>query len=302
MHRLLLSASLLMPCLLLAQADIGRVLPPGHPLRVLAIGDYGSGSPHQLAVAQAIARRHRELPFDFGITMGDNFYRCGVHSVNDAKWKYRYENLYSPLGIKIYAALGNHDYGHPPVICPANFGSPDAEVAYTNHSATWTMPARYYTFDAGPARFFALDTEGWSKKQFEWLREALDRSQNEAGIRWRIVYGHHPAYTSGFHFNERRIGVLREQLIPLFEKYHVDLFVAGHDHDMEHLRKDGVNYLICGASGAELRQTRRTQLESLFHATTYGFLDLTIDQQGIIFRFYDTELHSMESPEPIIRK
>src|SRR5262249_40205306 len=142
----------------------------------------------------------------------------------------------------------------------------------------------------------------WSLKQFEWLRNTLADSQNEAGVKWRIVYGHHPMYTSGFHLNERRIGALRTQLTPVFEKYRVDLFVAGHDHDMEHLRKDGIHYFISGAGGAELRKVRHTQPESIFYATTYGFLDLTIDGQRITVRFYDTELHSMEDPEPVLRK
>jgi hypothetical protein len=287
---------------LLAQADLGRVLPAGRPLHVVAIGDYGSGNSHQAAVARAIERRHMQIPFDLGVTMGDNFYLCGVHSVDDAKWKSRFEDLYSPLGIKIYASLGNHDYGHPPILCPGNSGSPDAEVARTQHSETWRMPARYYTFAAGPVRFFALDNEGWSEKQFEWLKKVLANSQGEEGVKWRIVYGHHPMYTSGAHSNERRIGELREQLEPVFQANHVDLYLAGHDHDMEHLRKDGIEYVICGASGAELRKVQHTQPESLFHATTYGFVDFVIDEQRLAAVFYDAELHSLEDPALTVRK
>jgi hypothetical protein len=75
-------------------------------------------------------------------------------------WTARWEELYTPLGIPFYASLGNHHYGHPPVICPAGKGSPDAEVAYSEHSKSWRLPSRYYTFVAGAARFFAIDTEG----------------------------------------------------------------------------------------------------------------------------------------------
>jgi tartrate-resistant acid phosphatase type 5 len=302
MNKVLLAASLLLPALAPAQTDLGHVLPSERALHVLAIGDYGSGSPHQAAVARAIRSRHEEAPFDLGVTVGDNFYRCGVHSVKDENWKRRFEDLYSVLHIQIYASLGNHDYGHPPVVCPARAGSPDAEVAYTTHSDTWRMPARYYTFAAGAARFFAIDTEGWSEKQFEWLRKVLADSQNEPGVKWRIVYGHHPMYTSGAHENERRIGELRELLTPVFKENHVDLYLAGHDHDMEHLRKDGIEYVVCGASGAELRKPGHTQPESIFHATTYGFTEFTIDDQHLAFRFYDTDLHSLEDPEPVVRK
>jgi tartrate-resistant acid phosphatase type 5 len=302
MRKLLLGVFLLLPALAPAQNDLRRVLPAGRPLHVVAFGDYGSGNPHQAAVARAIRSRHEQAPFDLGVTMGDNFYRCGVRSVTDENWQRRFEDFYSPLGIRIYASLGNHDYGHPAVVCPAHAASPDAEVAYTTKSDTWRMPARYYTFVAGPVRFFAIDTEGWSTKQFEWLRKALADSRNETDVKWRIVYGHHPIYTSGAHDGERRIGELRELLTPVFKENHVDVYLAGHDHDMEHLRKDGVEYLICGASGAELRKTGRLQPESIFHATTYGFAEFTIDETSLAFRFYDTDLHSLEDPEPVIRR
>jgi tartrate-resistant acid phosphatase type 5 len=300
MNKLFLAA--LLPALALAQTDLARVVATGPPIHVLALGDYGSGSPNQFAVARAIRARHERSPFNLGVTMGDNFYRCGVHSVNDENWKRRFEDLYSMLHMQIFASLGNHDYGHPPVICPARGGSPDAEVAYTTHSDTWRMPARYYTFVAGPARFFAIDTEGWSEKQFEWLSKVLADSQQEADVKWRIVYGHHPMYTSGVHLNQRRIAVLREQLAPVFAQNHVDVYLAGHDHDMEHLRTGGVEYVICGAGGAELRAPRHAQPESIFRATTYGFVEFNIDEKSLGFRFLDTELRSLEDPEPVLRK
>ena len=279
-----------------AQTNLGRVLPAGRALHVVAFGDYGSGSSHQHDVARAIAQRHAQARFDFGITMGDNFYRCGVRSVDDPLWKTRWEDLYTPLGILFYAALGNHDYGHPPIICPLQQASAASEIARTGHSPSWRMAARYYTFAAGPARFFALDTEGWSSQQLEWIGSALAASQNEPGIQWRIVYGHHPIQTSGVHLNQRRIGELRRELIPLFKQQHVDLYVAGHDHDMEHLRSDGMEFLICGASGAELRKVRHKQPASVFTDSVYGFLDLSIDDRTIAAEFLDTSLKSLENP------
>ena len=43
------------------------------------------------------------------------------------------------------------------------------------------MLARYYTFAAGPARFFAIDTEGWSAAQLEWIKAALAACAERAG-------------------------------------------------------------------------------------------------------------------------
>ena len=135
-----LFAILLFRIPLLAQLDAGRVIPADHPIRVVAFGDYGTGDEHQKAIASAIAKRNATDRFDMGITMGDNFYLCGVRSVKDSKWKHRWEEMYTPLGFPFYASLGNHDYGNPPIICPAQRGSPDSEVAYTAHSQSWKMP------------------------------------------------------------------------------------------------------------------------------------------------------------------
>ena len=284
-----------------AQQDLGRVF-PNVPVHFVAFGDFGSGDQNQIAVAKAMAARHAQEPFDFGLTLGDNFYRCGVRSVQDSKWKSRWEDLYTPLGIPFYATLGNHDYGHPWIICPFYRGSPDAEVERTKFSQSWKMPARYYTFLAGPARFFAIDTEGWSETQSAWLKKTLFETRNELGVQWRIVYGHHPMYTSGTHLNQRRIGALRRELAGLFQETDVDLYIAGHDHDMEHLRTGGVEYLIAGGGGAKSRSIRRAEAESLFRASEYGFLDLTIGGGVLTARFLDTGLVSLEQPEMLVYK
>src|SRR5262245_17500481 len=129
-----------------AQTDLGRVLPAGQKIHLVAFGDYGSGSSHQKDVAEAILKRNAQEKFDLGITMGDNFYRCGVKNIDDPLWKTRWEDMYTPIGIPFYASLGNHDYGHPPIICPLQQASAASEVLRTGHSPSWHMPARFYTF------------------------------------------------------------------------------------------------------------------------------------------------------------
>lgn len=285
---------LILPLPLFAQADLGRVLPADMPLHVLAFGDFGSGNSHQQKTAQAMQERNRESSFNLGITLGDNFYRCGVRNTHDKKWRTRWEDLYTPLGIPIYASLGNHDYGHPPAICPTFRGSPDAEVAYTKLSQSWRMPARYYTYAAGPVRFIAIDTEGWSEAQLTWLEQVLRDSAKDPSIRWRIVYGHHPIYSSGHHANERRIGALRRAFVPLFRKYHVDLYIAGHDHGLERLEYQGTDLLISGGGGAHLRGLTHPKQESKFAAVKNGFVELNIDQNRLNAQFFDADAQPLE--------
>jgi tartrate-resistant acid phosphatase type 5 len=287
---------LAVPAVLFAQKDLGRITPAGQPLRVVALGDFGDGSRAQIEVARAMARRHAESPFDLGVTVGDNFYECGVRSVEDPKWKARWEDLYTPLGILFYAALGNHDYGHPSALCPGAGASPRAEIERSEHSKSWRMPALYYTFAAGSARFFAIDTEGWTAAQLEWLTLQLAAHANEPGVSWRIVYGHHPIYTSGEHINERRIGQLRQELLPLLKQAKVDVYLTGHDHDIEHLRADGIDLVICGGGGAHLRSMGRRVPQSVFAVTAHGFAELAFDEHELTLRLLDANLKTLENP------
>ena len=98
--------------------------------------------PEQKAVASTIAAYHASQRFDLAVTLGDNFYSVGMESPSDPRWRTWFEDLYAPLGITFFPALGNHDWGHP--------DSPAAEVLYSGKTATWRMPAAYYTFTAGP--------------------------------------------------------------------------------------------------------------------------------------------------------
>lgn len=288
-----------LPAALWAQRDVGRVAPPG-PLHLVAFGDFGTGKPSQREVAEAIARRNAEAPFGLGITMGDNFYQCGVRGVRDRKWGERWESMYSELGIRFYASLGNHDYGHPPIICLFHPARVQAEIDYTQLSDSWRMPARYYTYTAGPARFIAIDTEGWSEKQLAWIKQTLAEDAGEPGIAWTIVYGHHPMFTSGVHLNERRIGALRRELFPVLKAAGVDLYMAGHDHDLERLEEGSMDFLICGGGGAKLRGIHDRVPGSVFSGSEHAFLDLVITGHMLTAQFYDADLKPLETA-PLLR-
>ena len=101
--------------------------PLDQPIRVLAFGDFGNGSIEQKEVASAMQRFHQTQPFDFAITLGDNFYSVGMESPTDPRWKTWWNELYDPLGIKFYVSLGNHDWG--------SADSPAAEVLYTTQQS-----------------------------------------------------------------------------------------------------------------------------------------------------------------------
>jgi acid phosphatase len=200
-------------------------------LRFISVADTGTGAEGQYAVAEAMAQYHRENPFNVAVLAGDNIYNNGeIEKINAV-----FERPYQPLlqqGVKFYACLGNHD------IRTAN-GDPQVKYAGFN------MQGRYYTFRREPVQFFALDTNhnaDW-KNQLVWLEKELSQSTAP----WKVVFGHHPIYSSGVY------GVSQsfiQTLTPLFQKYGVQLYINGHEHNYERTQSiNGTTYLICGAGG-----------------------------------------------------
>jgi len=247
------------------------------PIRVLAFGDFGTGSAQQKQVAAAMLQYHRKEPFDFAITLGDNFYNDGMESPNDPRWETWWDELYNPLGIKVYATLGNHDWGYS--------NSPAAEILYSQKSPSWRMPAAYYTFTAGPVQFFALDTNEMSEAQLLWLRDELDSSR----ATWKVVYGHHPIYSAGAHEDNPK---MIKRLLPVL-KGRADVFIAGHDHDLQHLKPEGgVHFFVSGGGGASLRQPRPGP-RSLFAKGVHGFAVMEADARQLKVTFVDVNLNKL---------
>jgi tartrate-resistant acid phosphatase type 5 len=244
--------------------------PAGWPVRILAFGDFGDGSASQKQVAASMLSYHTRQRFDFAITLGDNFYSTGMASPEDERWKTWWSDLYDPLRIPFYATLGNHDWGQP--------NSPAAEIVFSQRSPSWRMPATYYTFTAGDAQFFALDTDVISEKQLLWLKDALHASK----ARWKIVYGHHPIYSEGAHEdNNTKI----EQLLPLLrDRAHI--YLAGHDHDMQHLKPEGQLHFFVAGSGGKLRPIQPGP-RSLFAKSANGFAVLEVQRESVSVAFVD---------------
>ncbi len=246
-------------------------------VRVLAFGDFGTGSAGQKQTAAAMLGYHRKTAFDFAITLGDNFYGAGMESTVDPRWKTWWDELYDPLGIKFFATLGNHDWGLA--------DSPAAEILYGRQSPSWRMPAPYYTFTAGPVQFFALDTNEVSEAQLLWLKDELAKSQ----ATWKIVYGHHPIYSDGAHGDGQS---LIKRLLPVL-KGRADVYLTGHEHDLQHLKaEDGVHFFISGGAGAGLREPKPGP-RSLFAKAVHGFCVIDADAKEMKFTFVDTSLNRL---------
>jgi len=254
--------------------------PAGPRLRIVAIGDSGTGASIQNQVTQALVATHKKQPFDFGITLGDNYQDDGSYGPKDPRWAKYWEHHYPQLGIPFYASLGNHDWNNP--------AGPVAELLYQN--SAWKLPALYYTYTAGPVQFFVLNTVLLSERQRLWLERELKAST----ARWKVVYGHYQIYSALRGDNAPLI----QDILPLLEAHGVDVYLCGHEHLFQHLKPAGrVHLFVNGAAGAGARKAEKPNYPNVqFMAESrQGFTVLEATMETLKFQFIDetgTEFYS----------
>ncbi len=202
------------------------------------VGDWGTSNRAERVVADAIGAWCKHAPCDAGAFLGDNFYPDGVASVDDPLWASAWLAMYDPLGIVFHPALGNHDH----------LGNTAAQVEYSALSTRWAMPDTTYVWHGGVVDFFVIDTDVFDMAQARWLDGELSAS-NAA---WKVVYGHHPVYSNGYHGNNT---ALKRMLLPVLVNRGAQLYLAGHDHDKQVLKtEEAVGWIVVG-TGADVRPT-----------------------------------------------
>ncbi|MEB3343175.1 metallophosphoesterase [Okeania sp.] len=233
--------------------------------RFVSVADTGTGKMPQYSVARAMKHYHSKFPFGFVVLAGDNIYPNGeIEKINDVfekPYEYLLENK-----VKFYACLGNHDVR-------TDNGEP--QVKYPN----FNMAGRYYTFEYQPIQFFALDTnakkEDW-EVQLNWLEKELSNSKAP----WKIVFAHHPIYSSGKYGSSQK---LISTLTPLFKKHKVQLYINGHEHNYERTRPiNGTTYLISGA-GAKQRPVGRSEWTE-YSTENFSFAAFDVYEDRLIVR------------------
>lgn len=272
-------------------------------LQFIVMGDWGrNGDDHQKQVAEQMGKTAVEIKSQFTISTGDNFYPSGVISEFDPLFRYSFEDIYTAFSLQWdwYPVLGNHDYKT----------NPDAEVAYSKISRRWKMPARYYAkkffingdtsqvvliafIDTNPLipEFYSNAEYGPNVKtqdstaQKIWLEKVL--SDPSKSIKWKIVVGHHPMYSGGGRTDTYDTKAIRNSLKPMFDKYGVDIYLAGHEHSLQHLKSadSKIQHFISGA--ASEKTPVHMIPESKMVASEYGFMIFSVSADEVLVQTID---------------
>lgn len=262
---------------------------PGEPqVNLLALGDWGGQTSARQRVADSMAQyaRDRGHPFNAALLVGDNFYKP-LTGVDDPQWKQLFEEGFNAqdLNFPFYAILGNHDY------------TDDSEIHQLQYpqlhpDSRWKMPARWYRLDLPADKplvtLFMLDSNrhDLSPEDFAtqrlWLETELAKPRHTA---WTVVCAHHPLFSSGKHASNPR---LEQQWGDLLRLHKVDLYIAGHDHHMEHLTRPDypTHFIITGGGGKSTREIAH-DANSTFAGETYGFTHLRFSEHSADILFLD---------------
>ena len=262
----------------------------GSGLTFLVVGDWGTGSRDQRKVAVQMGKAAEAIGARLVISTADNFYPSGVKSVEDPQWKTSFEEVYTApaLSIPWYVVLGNHD----------RKGNLNAQVNYSKLSSRWHMPANYYKHtemlaDGSLVDFFHLDTDPIQDRYSSWLPRFfedkqlvwLERQLAASKAAWKIVIGHHPVFSGGSHENTEALIVL---LMPLLERYGVQVYMNGHNHNLEHVVVGNVHYLTSGA-GSKPRAAKAIEGTRFVMGDRLGFMTAHLTPTAMDIEFLDDQ-------------
>lgn len=250
----------------------------------------------QKPIAELMGVMAEEVGPEFVVAAGDVHHYEGVRSVNDPLWMTNFELIYAhpELMIDWFPILGNHEYR----------GNTQAVIDYTQVSRRWTMPARYYTRafedDGITLRIVCVDTPPMMDKyrndsltypdarhqdlsrQLAWIDSVLTTAKED----WVIVIGHHPIYAETPKDDSERRD-MQTRLDPILRKHHVDMYLCGHIHNFQHIRRpeSDIDYIV-NSSASLSRKVKPTE-GTVFCNPEPGFSIVSADKRELTLRMID---------------
>lgn len=225
--------------------------------------------------------------FDFIVSVGDV-----VQRGHSADWNTEFFNpLASVIKYKpIYAAIGNHEL--------------NARYFYDYYSTPDSSHENYFSFsyencffifidnpiNAYPDKKFYTDISPGSP-QYSWLVSQL-ASESARTSDWLFVCGHVPCYNAA---HPEPYPNTMKHLAPLFEKYGVDIYFAGHIHNYQRGFVNGVTYIISGGGGGKLSEQKINTNDII--AVMYRkhhYCKIDVFGKKLSFTMYDIENQALD--------
>ena len=201
---------------------------------------------------------------------------------------------------KMKIAIGNHDI--------------EFSNVYKQIVDYHQLESPYYSHDFQNIHFISMSTEHpfeKGSKQYEFIKNDLEKTSKDPNIDWIIVHQHKPLYST--HVNREEAKQLRDTFLPLFEEYSVDLVIYGHNQYYErtypilynieiedtideeaipqpiitdsstssYQNIKGIIFLTVGTAGDELSSPKATpDYLVIQNDDEYGFLNLKLENNG----------------------
>jgi Calcineurin-like phosphoesterase len=208
-------------------------------------------------------------------------------------------DMSKPIHDKLKIAIGNHD---------AEFANIYKQIVDYHQ-----MKSPYYSHDLKNVHFISMSTEHpyeKGSKQYEFIKNDLEKTSNNPEIDWIVVHQHKPLYSTKQ--DKQEAEQLRDIYEQLFQKSDVDLVISSHnqyyertypilynedyekstnkkaqpqpiitDHSQsEYPPTDGIVFLTVGTAGDELDPVKEIHDFYVVQASKFGFLNIEIENKG----------------------
>lgn len=227
---------------------------PSGDFTFLVTADSEDGSEKKYRLSRLMEQNQADLVFHCGDLMYD-YFRLGSED-------YRTLSVYGRQmrSVPFYFSMGNHD------INPTYLDQPFLQTFYLPTNPV-TGTQHFYSFDHGDAHFAVLflptleDFRGLEpyqltngSPQYCWLTNDLAASTKP----WKFLFMHIPFASSGYHSDDdnNNNGIpdrleVQAWLLPVAQRYGVQIVFSGHEHDYERSNPmGGVYHIVVGGGGS----------------------------------------------------
>ena len=270
-----------------------QTLKPSGDFTFLVTGDSEDGSVRKYQLVRLIEQSQADLVL-----------HCGDHMYYDfqlGREDYRTLSVYGQKmrSVPFYFCMGNHD------INLTSFDQPFLQTfCLPTNPATGT--SHFYAFDHGEAHFAVLFlpwladvpelrpyqfTNG--SPQYRWLTNDLAMSTKP----WKFLFMHIPFASSGHHSldDDNNNGIpdkleLQQMLLPIAQRYGVQIVFSGHEHDYERSNPMGGVYHIVIGGGGSLQPNdyfARDPANSQFYLTP-AFVKVAVQGNSLLLQAINT--------------